>query len=256
MTASSPRGDGSIPVFSPIIAERAPLSTDTTSPDGRPYEPGQTWVDRSVGQPYALYQYAGGGNWPSNQLSLNTDATFAAASNSTASSSLAIKTYVDGVAIAGAPDASTAVKGITEYATNAEAAAQTATDKALVASNVPSVMGAPGAIGGTTPAAGTFTALTADGTGAVTLDGNAASQLTTSAGDITIDSNAGSIIIDGGEAAADAILLDASNAAGGIDVDAGTGGITIDSGDAISIDAAAASNFSTSADRDWETIVD
>ena len=107
----------------------------------------------------------------------------------------------------------------------------------------------PPAIGGTAAAAGTFTALTADGTGAVSLGGNAASDISiTGAGiDLTLDSDAGRVIINGGEAAANAITIDADNAAGGIDIDAGTGGITIDSGDAISIDSAAASNFSCSA---------
>lgn len=47
-------------------------------------------------------------------------------------------------------------------------------------------------------------------------------------------------------AAADSIRINASAADGGIDVDAGTGGIAIDSTGAISLDAAAASNFSVS----------
>lgn len=65
--------------------------------------------------------------------------------------------------------------------------------------------------------------------------------------DIDITNTAGSVNIDGGEAAvANAVRINASAADGGIDVDAGTGGITIDSTGAISIDAAAASNFSVS----------
>jgi hypothetical protein len=56
-------------------------------------ELGQTYVDKST-SPRSLYQYNGTA-WVQNQLSLSTDATFAAASNDTASSSLAIKTYVD-----------------------------------------------------------------------------------------------------------------------------------------------------------------
>lgn len=82
-----------------------------------------------------------------------------------------------------------------------------------------------------------------DTTGAVSLDAAAASNFTaTGAFDITVQSTAGSINIDGGEAAADAVKIDASNAAGGIDINAGTNGITIDSGDAFSIDGVAASN--------------
>lgn len=57
--------------------------------------------------------------------------------------------------------ATTALKGAVQLATDVEAAAKTATDKALVPSNIPSVMAAPGAIGGTTPAAITTTDLKA-----------------------------------------------------------------------------------------------
>lgn len=62
----------------------------------------------------------------------------------------------------GAPAAGVGVAGIIEIATNAEAAAKVATNVALVPSNIPSIMASPGAIGGTTPAAGNFTTLTFD----------------------------------------------------------------------------------------------
>ena len=224
----------------PIIAQRAPTTSDTD------YAKGQAWIDESV-SPAILYFHIGGGDWNSNELTLSTDATFAGALDTTASSSLAIKTYVDGVAIAGAPVATEAVQGIGELATDAEAVAGTASTalKALLVtpSNFAAVFAAPSAIGGTTPAAGTFTDLTADGTGAVSLTGNAASTLTNTAGDLTVDCQAGSLILDSGEATADAINMDASNAAGGIDIDAGTGGIAIDTTGALSLDSAAASNF-------------
>ncbi len=83
-----------------------------------------------------------------------------------------------------------------------------------------------------------------DSTGAISLDSAAASNFTaTGAFDVTLSSTAGSMLIDGGEAATDAVNIDASNAAGGIDMDSGTGGVAIDSSGAISIDGAAASNF-------------
>lgn len=222
----------------PIIAQRAPATTDTDYPKGA------TWIDESS-SPATQYVHLGGGDWDSNNLSLNTDATFSGVTNSTASSSLAIKTYVDGVAIAGAPDASESQKGIAELANTAEAQAGTDDTRIMTAAKVVDLLETPPTIGGTTPGVATFSDLNATGT--LALDGDAAASISTSSGDITIDSNAGSLVLDGGEAAADAILLDASNAAGGIDINAGTGGITIDSDDAISIDAAAASNFSTSA---------
>jgi hypothetical protein len=113
----------------------------------------------------------------------------------------------------------------------------------------------------------------ADTTGGISLDSAAASNFTvTGAFDLTVSTTAGSLNLSAGEAAADAINVDAaaggldvdvalqmnldssqaaatavrinaSNAAGGIDVDAGTGGITIDTTGALSLDSAAASNF-------------
>ena len=70
---------------------------------------------------------------------------------------------VAAVAIAGAPDASSTQKGIIEIATNSEAAAASSGTLALVPSNLPSVFAAAPAIGGTTPAAGAFTTLSASG---------------------------------------------------------------------------------------------
>jgi hypothetical protein len=71
--------------------------------------------------------------------------------------------------------------------------------------------------------------------GAVSLTGNAASSVSTTTGDLTLDAQAASLVLDGGEAAADAVRIVASNAAGGIDVDAGTGGIDINTTGATSI---------------------
>ena len=136
-------------------------------------------------------------------------------------------------------------------------------------------MNASGVAGGFDIDAGTG-GFVVDTTGGISLDSAAASNFTaTGAFDITVQSTAGSILLNAGEAAADAINIDstggfdldaalqinidssqaaaansirvnASAADGGIDVDAGTGGITIDSTGAVSIDGAAASNFSVS----------
>jgi hypothetical protein len=59
------------------------------------------------------------------------------------------------------------------------------------------------------------------GTGGITVD-------ITGAADFRLDSSAGSVVLVGAEAAADAVTIDAEDAAGGIDIDAGTGGITVD----------------------------
>ena len=79
--------------------------------------------------------------------------------------------------------------------------------------------------------------VTIDGGGAISLDSGAASNFTTTAGDITIDSEAGSVNIDSGESATDSVRIVASHTDGGIDVDAGTNGINVDSTGAISIGA-------------------
>lgn len=86
------------------------------------------------------------------------------------------------------PNASTTVRGIVFLATDAEAVTGSNTTDAIVPSSLTARLAAPGAIGGTTPAAGTFTVLTAmtrlevDG-GAVT---NAIGTGTLTAGTVTI----------------------------------------------------------------------
>ncbi|MBI2474953.1 hypothetical protein HYV69_00830 [Candidatus Uhrbacteria bacterium] len=86
-------------------------------------------------------------------------------------------------------------------------------------------------------------AITSTGSGAISLAPGAASNITTSAGDLTLQASAASVNIVGVEADAAAILLDANNnAAGGIDIDAGTGGVALDTTGAFSIDGATASN--------------
>jgi hypothetical protein len=78
-------------------------------------------------------------------------------------------------------------------------------------------------------------AITIDGTSSLSIDVDAASNFNTSAGDITIDSEAGSVNIDGGESAANAIKIVASHGAGGIDIDAGSAGINVDSTGGITV---------------------
>lgn len=68
-------------------------------------------------------------------------------------------------------------------------------------------------------------------TGTFSIDGTGASNVATASGDLTVSSGTGSVVVDGGEAAADAVQLIASNAAGGITVAAGTGGYSIGSAD-------------------------
>lgn len=95
--------------------------------------------------------------------------------------------------------------------------------------------------------------ITIDSTGAVAINGAVASTFAVSGAgvDLTFDAAAGRVIIDGGEAANNAITLDASDAAGGIDVNAGSGGFIVDAvAGAISLDAALASNLTVTGAAD------
>lgn len=231
-----------------VSVQSGPILGNGAPPASFKGEVGQQWIDTST-SPRTIYIY-NGATWSQNQLTLDTDGTFASASNSTASSSLAIKTYVDATASFGAPIASEVTQGIGFTASEAQVLARTAntaTEAYFVCpEDLDAMFSSPSAIGDVAAGPATFSDLTADGTGAVSLTGNAASTLTNTSGDLTVDAQAGSLVLDSGEATADAVRIVASNAAGGLDVDGGTGGITIDSTGAVSIDAAGASNFSTS----------
>ena len=87
--------------------------------------------------------------------------------------------------------------------------------------------------------------VTLDSGDAISIDSVASSNITVTgaAADLTLASAGGSVNITASEADGDAIVIDASDAAGGINVDSGTAGTIVDSTGAISLDAAAASNF-------------
>jgi len=98
------------------------------------------------------------------QSNQNKTGSVRAANATEASAGLSDELYISPLTLASAigsviPPWSETVSGIGELSTNVEAAAQLATNKALVPSNMPSIMAAPGVIGGTTPAAATFTTL-------------------------------------------------------------------------------------------------
>jgi hypothetical protein len=84
--------------------------------------------------------------------------------------------------------------------------------------------------------------LDAVASGAISLDAGAASNFSVSGAgiDLTLASAAGRVVMDGGEAAADAVVITASNAAGGIDIDAGatSGTVAINSGGSTTITSA------------------
>lgn len=83
-----------------------------------------------------------------------------------------------------------------------------------------------------------------DTTGGISLDSAGASNFTvTGAFDLTTKSTLGSVIIEGGEAAVDAIQINASAVSGGIHIDSGTGGIDVDTSGGFLVDSQAASHI-------------
>lgn len=234
-------------------ADRAPTSDDL-------YPPGTRWQDSSS-DPADIYTTLGNGVWTlgGNNSATTTEegivelATLTELQNGTAPgnqvpTSNDVATVIAGVVAGAVPPANESQAGIAEIATQAET--NTGTDDTKIVS--PLKLATYVSAGG---GDASFTDLTATGavsftgvTGAVSMTSTSASDLgVTGAGiDLTLDSAAGRLVATGGEAAADAVRIQADNAAGGIDVDAGTGGIAVDSTGAISLDGAASSNFSVS----------
>ena len=231
------------PLF--INAERAPTTQDLQPA-------GTRWLDGSV-SPKVVYTTVGGGVWQEGGnaiattttygiIKLNEDDTMATASDDDVATSLTMKTYVDSVAIAGAPDASESQKGIAELANTAEAQAGVDDTRIMTAAKVVDLLETPPAIGGTTPAAGSFTTLGA--TGAVDFDAGGSWESGGATLSIAADNNTDAVNF--GTTGARTITIGNATGATTVDINAGTSGIICDSTGAISLDAAAASNFSTS----------
>lgn len=217
-----------------VAVPAAPISGYGEPPESFKGELGQQYFDKSVTPPVE-YTFNGqswllGGNEPATTTTYGTviltdDDTMADATDDNVPTALAIKTYVDNTAISGAPVSTETTAGIGQLSTDAEAVAGTPSTGALALfvtpSNLAAVFAAPPAIGGTTPGSGAFADISATGvgTGNILTSDTASSFSTTGAGvDVTIDSASGRVIINGEEAAANAITL--LSAAGGIDVDA------------------------------------
>jgi hypothetical protein len=96
--------------------------------------------------------------------------------------------------------------------------------------------------GGVTINAGTG-GITLSTAGAITLSPGTATVFDVAVGDLTLEAATGSVIVEAGEAVSDAVQITAFDAAGGVSITAGTGGITSDTTGAVSLGAAAASDF-------------
>lgn len=193
-----------------ITAQRVPATGDI-------YPPGTRWMFVD-GATRTIYETTGAGSWSTEGANAATTTTYGTVLLTDNSEPVATKAYADALAIAGSPVATTTTAGIGELATDAEAIAGTPSTGLLALfvtpSNLSPVFASPPAIGGTVAAAGTFTDLTADGTGAVSLGSATAGDFTVATGDLSLIGTAGSVVINGGEAVDDAIQL--TSAAGGL----------------------------------------
>lgn len=184
-------------------AQRAPTTQDI-------YNPGTRWQDNSV-NPAIIYETIGAGQWFTGEGNHATTTTYGTVLLTDNSEPVATKTYADNLAILGSPVATTTTSGIGKLVSDANAVARIASTGLqayfVQPSNLTAVMSAPGPIGDTTASTGVFTALTADGTGAVSLSSNAAGNFTVTSGDLSLLATTNSVVINGAEAVDDAVTL-------------------------------------------------
>ncbi len=233
MTALTTGNNGLTHLDKPILMRRAPTVNDTVGPEGSPIRGGRIWVNEATA-PFGVWLYGGAGSWlaggdqPATPTVLGTVMTDTLIDgtddDTTVGTSKAIFDYGQTLVLAGANVATEAVQGIGELSSDQEGIDRTASTalKALflTPTNMDPILASPSAIGSTAADSGDFTGLTADGTGTVTFVSNAAGLFdVTGAGlNLTLSSDAGRVIINAEEAAANAITL--LSAAGGIDADA------------------------------------
>lgn len=244
---------GQVPVLPPpVISGRSPNVNDLN------YTPGQLWFDKPNGE---LYVNEGSGIWnETGEESATTTSegvvqlsTLSELQNGNAPAGpyvpLAndVATVIQSIVVGVVPPATEGQQGIAEIATQIETDAGTDDTKIVTPLKLATYVSGGGGSGSfvdlDATGAVTFTGVT----GALSMTSTSASDLgVTGAGiDLTIDSDAGQLILTGGEAAVNAVRIQADDGAGGIDVDAGTGGITVDTTGTLSIDSAGATNLTT-----------
>lgn len=220
-------------------ALRAPTTQDI-------YPPGTRWQDNSV-NPAIIYETTGGGNWTTEGANHATTTTYGTVILTDNSEPVATKVYADNLAIAGSPVATTTTSGIGKLVSDANAVARIASTGVqayfVQPSNLTAVMSAPGPIGDVTPSTGSFTDLSITGTFSLVSAAAITIEVTGAGADLTLESDLGSTILKGGEAVADAVQINASDAAGGIAINAGTGGVALVNTGALSLAGSGASNI-------------
>src|SRR5580658_7862804 len=131
---------------------------------------GQQYFDTTTTPP-TEYIY-NGQTWTTGGASPATTTTYGTVLLTDNHEPVATKFYADNLAIAGAPNASTTVNGISFLATNADVVSPYNTplgaNTVVTPANISTIFASPPAIGGTAAAAGSFTTLAASSTLAVT----------------------------------------------------------------------------------------
>jgi len=231
----------------PISAQRAPRANDEAFD-------GQIWIDNSTNTVYicagadpngTVWAINGGGTFTGANLTVNPGPTsitgnFAVQSNTGSASAITMGTN------------GAATEKIT--ITNTQGTSTDAISITSLAGGLDLISAAPGSqsvlILGAGPASGVTVA---SGNGGITLDSTDDITLTAAgnvvinpglatifevaSGDLTLKADTGSVIVDGGEAVADAVKLNASNAAGGITATAGTGGFNVSTTGIVAIES-------------------
>ncbi len=152
--------------------------------------------------------------------------------------------YINSVAVAGAPAASETVAGLSELSTDAETLTGTDTTRNLTPANLAAKLATPGAIGGGTAAAGSFTTVAA--TGAINFDAGGSFESGGATIDIGADAStdamnfgtgaAARVITIGNVSGATQVVLNAGTAGIAL-ASTGAGDITINSDDTLLLDA-------------------
>ena len=175
-----------------VKSNRAPTSND------KKYPVGSIWVDSSTGDSYILSSNPG--NW-----FLFSSSSVGSVNELTGDSGGAILPVagnidilgdsVDGVSVVGTAGtltvnvaaASATQRGTLETSTDAESVTGTSAVVAVTPASLTARLAAPGAIGGTTPGAGTFTSVTATTSGVLVSGGDIVNSHSSAAADVTIE---------------------------------------------------------------------
>src|SRR6478672_3427985 len=199
-----------------LSAMRAPTTQDI-------YNPGTEWQDNSVSPPI-IYKTTGAGAWITGESNHATTTTYGTVILTDNNEPVATKFYADNLAIAGAPDASQVTKGISYLATNADVVSPYGTplgaNTVLTPANITTIFASPPPSGGTTPAAGHFTTISASGL--ASLSGSATILTAGTALNLASDADTAAVNIGTG-AAARVITIGNVSAATGLVLNSGTG---------------------------------